>query len=88
MLKDIAMNNNYNNTIFNSFPRPATLNLPVSTPKISTANGPALVLRVQSALAAWVQSIARRRAEDRMRAIAQSDPRLMADLGLACKRAP
>lgn len=48
----------------------------------------ALVLRAQSGLDAWSRSMARRRAEARMWVIAQSDPRLMADLGLARNTEP
>lgn len=67
-----------NNTIFNSYPCPATLNLPAAP--VDALASPSWFTRVRSALKTWSAAAANSREESRLWDIAMSDPRVMAKL--------
>ena len=66
------------NTVFNSYPCPATLNLPVATGTASVSSS--WFVRVRSALNTWSAAAASSHEESRLWDIAMSDPRVMAKL--------
>jgi hypothetical protein len=67
-----------NNTIFNSYPRPVTLNLPVAP--VDALASPSWFTRVRTVLNTWSAAAASSRDESRLWDIAMSDPRVMAKL--------
>ena len=67
-----------NNTIFNSYPCPATLNLPVATGNALAS--PSWFARARSVLNTWSAAAASSHEESRLWDIAMSDPRVMAKL--------
>ena len=68
---------NAHNTVFNSYPRPTTLNLPVATAGASAS--PSWFMRARSVLSTWAAA-ASSHEESRLWDIAMSDPRVMAKL--------
>ena len=68
---------NAHNTVFNSYPRPITLNLPVATAGASAS--PSWFMRARSVLSTWAAA-ASSHEESRLWDIAMSDPRVMAKL--------
>ena len=69
---------NAHNTVFNSYPRPITLNLPVATAGASAS--PSWFMRARSVLGTWAAAAASSHEESRLWDIAMSDPRVMAKL--------
>lgn len=69
---------NAHNTVFNSYPRPITLNLPVATAGASAS--PSWFTRARSVLGTWAAAAASSHEESRLWDIAMSDPRVMAKL--------
>ena len=69
---------NAHNTVFNSYPRPITLNLPVATAGASAS--PSWFMRARSVLSTWAAAAASSHEESRLWDIAMSDPRVMAKL--------
>ena len=69
---------NAHNTVFNSYPRPTTLNLPVATAGASAS--PSWFMRARSVLSTWAAAAASSHEESRLWDIAMSDPRVMAKL--------
>ena len=69
---------NAHNTVFNSYPRPTTLNLPVATAGASAS--PSWFMRARSVLGTWAAAAASSHEESRLWDIAMSDPRVMAKL--------
>ena len=69
---------NAHNTVFNSYPRPITLNLPVATAGASSS--PSWFMRARSVLSTWAAAAASSHEESRLWDIAMSDPRVMAKL--------
>lgn len=69
---------NAHNTVFNSYPRPITLNLPVATAGASSS--PSWFMRARSVLGTWAAAAASSHEESRLWDIAMSDPRVMAKL--------
>ncbi len=72
------------NTIFNSYPRPAVLDLPETLGEVSTS--PSWFSRVRAALDTRSAPQAESRAESRLWDIVSSDPRVMAKLIQAPQR--
>lgn len=69
---------NAHNTVFNSYPRPITLNLPVATADASAS--PSWFMRARSVLSTWAAAASSSHEESRLWDIAMSDPRVMAKL--------
>ena len=69
---------NAHNTVFNSYPRPITLNLPVATAGASAS--PSWFMRARSVLSTWAAAASSSHEESRLWDIAMSDPRVMAKL--------
>ena len=69
---------NAHNTVFNSYPRPLTLNLPVATADASAS--PSWFMRARSVLSTWAAAASSSHEESRLWDIAMSDPRVMAKL--------
>ena len=69
---------NAHNTVFNSYPRPITLNLPVAT--AGALSSPSWFMRARSVLGTWAAAAASSHEESRLWDIAMSDPRVMAKL--------
>ena len=69
---------NAHNTVFNSYPRPTTLNLPVATAGASAS--PSWFMRARSVLSTWAAAASSSHEESRLWDIAMSDPRVMAKL--------
>ena len=69
---------NAHNTVFNSYPRPITLNLPVATAGASSS--PSWFMRARSVLSTWAAAASSSHEESRLWDIAMSDPRVMAKL--------
>lgn len=69
---------NANNTVFNSYPLPITLNLPEA--RVDASASPSWFTRVRSALNTWSAAAASSHEESRLWDIAMSDPRVMAKL--------
>lgn len=77
LLKEITMNVN-NNTIFNSYPRPATLNL--AETRVEATASPSWFAPVRAALDVWAKPAAESRGESRLWDIAMSEPSVIATL--------
>ena len=69
---------NAHNTVFNSYSRPTTLNLPVATAGASAS--PSWFMRARSVLSTWAAAASSSHEESRLWDIAMSDPRVMAKL--------
>ena len=69
---------NAHNTVFNSYPRSTTLNLPVVTAGASAS--PSWFMRARSVLSTWAAAASSSHEESRLWDIAMSDPRVMAKL--------